>query len=241
MPSAHAHFRETRWSLVFSAQGGDEAQGALAELCRLYWYPLYAFVRRSNYSREEAEDLTQEFFARLLAKNWLADVDRTKGRFRAFLLAAMKHFLANEWRRAQAEKRGGKHHFVPLDVSDAEERYHHEPADGLTPELLFDRRWALTVIENVFATLRAEMEHAGKHELFETLKDLLSLDARHLSYAEAGSRLGMTEDAVKMTVYRLRKRYRDLLRAHIAATVSTNAELESEIRDLFRLFSSPND
>lgn len=238
MPPAQSNFSETRWSLVVAAQGGDDAQPALAELCRLYWYPLYAFVRRSSYAREEAEDLTQEFFARLLAKNWLSDVDRTKGRFRAFLLAAMKHFLANEWRRMQAEKRGGKCELIPLDVSDAEERYHREPADPLTPESLFERRWALTVIENVFATLRAEMEEAGKRELFETLKDLLSPDARHLSYAEAGSRLGMTEDAVKMTIYRLRKRYRELLRAHIAATVSTNAEVEMEIRDLFRVFSS---
>jgi RNA polymerase sigma factor (sigma-70 family) len=239
MPSAPSHFGETRWSLVIAAQGGDEAQLALAELCRLYWYPLYAFVRRSGYSREESEDLTQEFFARLLAKNWLAGVDRTKGRFRAFLLATMKHFLSNEWRRMQAEKRGGKLQLIPLDVSDAEERYHHEPADLLTPELLFERRWALTVIENVFAALRIEMERAGKGDLFETLKDLLASDVRHLSYAEAGSRLGLTEDAVKMTVYRLRKRYRDLLRAQIAATVNTTAEIDLEIRDLFRVFSSP--
>jgi RNA polymerase sigma-70 factor (ECF subfamily) len=237
---AQSHFGETRWSLVLAAQGGDEAQPALAELCGMYWYPLYAFVRRSGYSREESEDLTQEYFARLLSKNWLASVDRTKGRFRAFLLATMKHFLANEWRRTQAGKRGGKLQIVPLDTDQAEERYHREPADTLTPDLLYERRWALTIIENVFATLRSEMEEAGKLELFDTLKDLLSPDTRHLSCKEAGARLGLTEDAVKMTVYRLRKRYRDLLRAHIAATVSTNAEIDAEIRDLFRVFNPRN-
>jgi RNA polymerase sigma factor (sigma-70 family) len=239
MPPAQSHFGETRWSLVLAAQGGEEVQPALAELCGMYWYPLYAFVRRSGYSREEAEDLTQEYFTRLLAKNWLGSVDRSKGRFRAFLLVTMKHFLANEWRRAQTEKRGGKLSIVPLDTDQAEERYHREPADTSTPDLLYDRRWALTIIENVFAALRSEMEEAGKLQLFETLKDLLSPDARHFSYAEAGSRLRMSEDAVKMTVYRLRKRYRDLLRAHIAATVSTNAEVDLEIRELFRVFSSP--
>jgi RNA polymerase sigma-70 factor (ECF subfamily) len=239
MSPAQSHFGETRWSLVLAAQGGDEAQPALAELCGIYWYPLYAFVRRSGYSREESEDLTQEFFARLLSKDWLHGVDRSKGRFRAFLLAAMKHFLANEWRRAQAERRGGGMQFVSLNVDQAEERYHREPADVLTPDLLFERRWALTIIENVFSMLRSEMEEAGKLQLFETLKDLLSPDAQHLSYAEAGTRLGLSEDAVKMTVYRLRKRYRDLLRAHIAATVCTNAEIDLEIRELFRVFSPP--
>jgi RNA polymerase sigma-70 factor (ECF subfamily) len=240
MPPAQSHFGETRWSLVIAAQSGDDVRPALAELCSIYWYPLYAFVRRSGYSPEESEDLTQEYFARLLSKNWLATVDRAKGRFRAFLLATMKHFLANEWRRTQTEKRGGKLLMVSRDVDQAEERYHREPADSLSPDLLYERRWALTIIENVFATLRSEMEEAGKRELFETLKDLLSPDTRHLSYAEAGARLGMSEDAVKMTVYRLRKRYRDLLRAHIAATVSTNAEIDAEIRELFRVFAPPN-
>lgn len=233
-------FGETRWSVVLAARTGDDAdaQAALAELCAAYWYPLYAFVRHSGFAPEEAEDLTQDFFARLLAKDFLASVDRTKGRFRAFLLATMKHFLANEWRRAQTQKRGGGAIPVPLDLADAQRRYAHEPIDSLTPELLYERRWALTVIENVFATLRAEMEHAGKGELFETLKDLLSPDARHVSYSEAGARLGLSEDAVKMTIYRLRKRYRTLLRAQIAATVGSGAEVEAEIRDLFRIVSS---
>ena len=168
MSPARSQFGDTRWSIVLAAQAGDDVEGALAELCRAYWQPLYAFVRRSGHAPEEAEDLTQEFFARLLAKDWLAGVDRAKGRFRAFLLATMKHFLANEWRRTQAQKRGGNTIAVPLD---AEERYALEPADMLTPERLYERRWALTVIENVFATLRAEMEQAGKRELFETLKD----------------------------------------------------------------------
>jgi RNA polymerase sigma-70 factor (ECF subfamily) len=237
MSPARSQFRDTRWSVVLAAQTGDDpdAQAALAELCSAYWYPLYAFVRRSGYSPEEAEDLTQEFFGRLLAKDWLANVDRAKGRFRTFLLATMKHLLANEWHRSQTLKRGGNTIAVPLD---AEGRYACEPADKLTPETLYQRRWALTVIEQVFATLRAEMEQAGKRELFETLKDLLSPDPQNLPYADVGARLGLSEDAVKMMVYRLRKRYRDLLRAHVAATVSTSAEVDSEIRDLFRVFSA---
>ncbi len=229
-----SQFGETRWSVVLAAQGspGDEgAAAALAELCRLYWYPLYAFVRRSGHPPAEAEDLTQEFFARLLEKEWLASVDREKGRFRAFLLAAMKHFLSKEWRRSRALKRGGAVTFMPLE---AEERYAAEPLDRFTPETLYERRWALTVLENVFATLRAEMEAAGKIELFTALKDLLSPDPQNLSYREIAVQLGLGEDAVKMAVYRLRKRYRDLLRAHIAATVESTAEVDAEIRDLFR-------
>lgn len=224
--------------MVLAAQGGGDepdAQAALAELCGIYWYPLYAFARRSGHLQEEAEDLTQEFLARLLEKDWLASVDRAKGRFRAFLLASMKHFLANEWRRAQTLKRGGAATFVPFD---AEERYAAEPADRFTPETLYERRWALTVLENVFASLRAELAAAGKSELFDTLKDLLSPDPANLSYREAGERLGLGEDAVKMAVYRLRKRYRDLLRAHIAATVGSSGEVDAEIRDLFRALAS---
>jgi RNA polymerase sigma-70 factor (ECF subfamily) len=237
MSPARSQFRDTRWSVVLAAQAGEEAdaQAALTELCGAYWYPLYAFVRRSGHSPEEAEDLTQEFFGRLLAKDWLAGIDRAKGRFRAFLLATMKHFLANEWHRSQTLKRGGNMIAVPLD---AEERYACEPADTLTPETLYQRRWALTLIEQVFAALRAEMEQAGKGELFDTLKDLLSPDPQNLPYADVGVRLGLSEDAVKMMVYRLRKRYRDLLRAHVAATVGTSAEVDGEIRDLFRVFSA---
>lgn len=222
---------------MLAARAGDDpdAEAALAELCRIYWYPLYAFARRSGHSPEEAEDLTQGFLARLLAKDSLASVDRGKGRFRAFLLAAMKHFLANEWRRAQTLNRGGAATFVPLD---AEERYAAEPAERFTPETLYERRWALTVLENVFVSLRAELAAAGKGEMFDVLKDLLSPDPANLSYLEAGARLGLGEDAVKMAVYRLRKRYRDLLRAHIAATVGSSAEVDEEIRDLFRALAS---
>lgn len=231
MPPARSQFGDTRWSIVLAAQAGDEgvAQAALEELCGAYWAPLYAFVRRNGHPPTEAEDLTQEFFARLLEKNWLADVERRKGRFRAFLLAALKHFLANEWRRANTQKRGGTTIVLPLD---AEERYAAEPADTLSPERLYDRRWAVAVLEQVFDALRAELEQAGKGALFATLKDLLALDPQRLSYAAAALQLGLSEDAVKMTVYRLRKRYRDLLRAHIAATVGTSAEIDEEIREL---------
>ena len=214
------------------------ARAALGELCAAYWYPLYAFVRRSGQAAHEAEDLTQEFFARLMVKDALGAVDRSKGKFRAFLLAAMKHFLAKQWHREQAQKRGGGVEIVPLEFETAEARYQLEPADTLTPELLYERRWALTVLENVFTALRQEVEAAGKTELYAELKDLLPRESRAIGYAEVAMRLGMSEAAVKVTIYRLRKRYRDLLRAEIAETVGSAADVEEELRDLVRIFAA---
>lgn len=227
-------FHTTRWSLVFQAGQKDspQQQAALAALCQAYWYPLYAFVRRGGKPPADAEDLTQQFFARLLERNFLDRADRNKGRFRSFLLAAMKHFLADEHDRATAQKRGGGRSVVSLDASAAEERYRLEPVDRLTPERLFARRWALTVLEQTLARLRREYESAGKGALFDRLKAGLTGQSDAAGYAAVAAALGSTEGAIKVAAHRLRQRYRALLRAEIAATVSSDDEVEDEIGEL---------
>lgn len=210
------------------------ARDALAALCENYWFPLYAYVRRLGYSSHDAQDLTQAFFARLLEKDCLADVSRSKGRFRSFLLASMKHFLANEWDRARAQKRGGGELLIRLDAHTAESRYSLEPVHDASPDKLFERRWALTLLERVLARLRTELEEAGKARVFERLKRFMAGEGGEDSYAAAGAELGLSEGNVKVTVHRLRKRYRQLLREEIAPTVSSQAEAREEIRCLFR-------
>ena len=230
---AAAQFAETHWSLVLAARTtSPEAAAALAGLCQAYWYPLYAFVRRQGHSPHDAQDLTQEFFARLLAKNYLADVDRAKGRFRSFLLAAMKNFLANEWDRARAQKRGGGDTVLSLDATAAESRYALEPADHASADKLYDRRWALTLLDRAIGRLRDEFARDDKAALFDELKFALTGDKADASHATVAARLGMTEGAVKVAAHRLRKRYRELLRAEIAETVATPAEVEEELRQL---------
>lgn len=227
-------FTTTRWSLVLAA--GDvsapEARSAMTALCRTYWYPLYAFVRRSGYGHDDALDLTQGFFARLLERNDLKSVDRTRGRFRSWLLGCMKHFMANEHDRATAQKRGGGRKVLDIDGGDADNRYRLEPAHELTPERIFDRRWALVLIETVLAQLREECRASGKERLFDTVKPYL-WGERNESYAEAAPSLDMTEAALKAAVHRLRKRYKDLLRLEISHTVNSAAEVDEEIGDLF--------
>jgi RNA polymerase sigma factor (sigma-70 family) len=227
-------FATTRWSLVAAAQdpAAPEARQALAELCAAYWYPVYAYVRRRGHDHHAAQDLTQGFFARLLEKNDLAAADETRGRFRSFLLTACQHFLANEHDRATAQKRGGGQAHVPLDFADADGRYTREPADQTTPERVFDRQWALGVLDRVLAGLRNEYAESGRIRLFDTLKGSLT-GSTETGYAELADRLGMTEGAVKVAIHRLRQRYRDRLRAAIAETVATPEEVEDEIRDLF--------
>ena len=227
-------FVPTRWTLVLAARGAasPHAAGAMSELCRIYWYPLYAYVRRRGHDVHEAEDLTQEFFARLLAKDYLADVDRARGKFRSFLLAALKHFLAKEWDRAHAQKRGGGHVVVPLDGASAETRYSLEPSHALTPEKLFERQWALTVLEQVMSRLKAEFAAGGKARIFDALKGCLAGDDPDATYAQIGARLDMTEGAVKVAVHRMRRRYRELLREEIAHTVASPEEIKDEIRYL---------
>jgi RNA polymerase sigma-70 factor (ECF subfamily) len=234
-PSDAIGFAATRWTMVFAAADGNaspRAAEAMAELCRAYWYPLYAFVRRRGHDTHEAEDLTQEFFLRLLAKNYLADVERGKGKFRAFLLAALKHFLANEWDRSQTQKRGGGQVFCALDAACAENRYQREPSHDLTPEKLFERHWALTVLEQVLVRLQAEFVTEGRQTLFDMLKQSLTGGQPSPRYAEVAAALGMSEGAVKVAAHRLRRRYRQLLRAEIAQTVAGPEEIDDEIRYL---------
>jgi RNA polymerase sigma-70 factor (ECF subfamily) len=233
-------FRTTHWTLILAARDRDspEARQALEELCQSYWYPLYAFIRRSGHPSEEARDLTQEFFARLLEKDYLADVDREKGKFRSFLLAACKHFLANERDRVLAQKRGGGRTVLSFDADAAESRYSSEPQHTLTPERLFERRWALHLLQTVLNRLRAEQEKARKAEQFEQLKGFLAGERGPTRYAQAAETLGTTVGALKVSVHRLRGRYRELLREEIGRTVNDSAEVEAEIRNLFAALAS---
>ncbi len=226
-------FKTTHWSVVLNAGRGDspEATAALAKLCQTYWYPVYAFVRRLGNSPENAKDLTQEFFLRVIEKNYLKDVDCETGKFRSFLLVVLKRFLANEWDRANRQKRGGGRQILSLDEQDTELRYLTEPVDDRTPEKLFEQRCALAVLEQVVSRLQAEMTEAGKAELFRELKDFLGGEGG--SYSEAAERLQMNEGALRTTVHRLRRRYREILREEIAGTVASPEQIEDEIRHLF--------
>ena len=228
-------FVTTHWSIVVSAGRNDtpHARDALEKLCRSYWSPIYAFVRRQGHGPHDAQDLTQEFFARLLGKKQLAGADPARGRFRSFLLASLKHFLANEWDKARAQKRGGGQVLIPIDVATAETSCGVDPADQLTADKIFERRWALTLLEHVLSRLRAEYVSDGREKLFEQLKPTLTEASRTVAYAEIATRLGTTEGAVKVAVHRLRQRYREVLRAEIADTVASPGEVEDEIRNLF--------
>jgi RNA polymerase sigma-70 factor (ECF subfamily) len=235
LPGAARQFASTRWSLVVAAgqRDGPESEAALASLCRLYWYPLYAYARRHLPNPEDAQDLTQEFFARLLEKDYLRQVDRQRGRFRSFLLTAFKHFLAKERERAGAQKRGGGRKPLPLDFQSGEQRYQREPSHAATAEALYERGWALTLLEQALARLREEQTGAGKGRLFECLKGTLTGADAARPYAELAAELGLSAEAIKVTVHRLRRRYGELLRAEIAQTVTTAEEVEDELRDLF--------
>lgn len=229
-------FVTTHWSVVLAAkqENSAEADTALERLCQTYWLPLYFFVRRRGNAAHDAQDLTQEFFARLLAKDFLRSVDRSKGKFRSFLLAALEHFLAKEWRRNNAQKRGGKFTFVSINDDSAEQPYLQVPASNLSPEQLFEQQWAITLLEQAVAKLREEFLTAGKQTLFEELKICLTGEKRAVSYAELAGKLGMTEAALKMAVSRMRQRYGELLRAEIANTVSDPMEVEEELQALFK-------
>ena len=232
-------FVTTQWSVVLTATRPDttQAQAALERLCRTYWYPLYAYVRRRGHSPPDAQDLTQAFFARLLERHWLADADRVRGRFRTFLLTALSRFLSDEWDKARAIKRGGGVSHVPVQVDTAETRYGCEPADNNTPETCFERGWALTLLETVLERLRAEYEREGKSALFAGLNSSLVGDRASQPYAELATALGMNEGAVKVAVHRLRKRYRHLLRAEIADTVTGSEDVDDELRHMFAVLA----
>jgi RNA polymerase sigma factor (sigma-70 family) len=239
LTSGAGQFATTHWSVVLAAaqESSAEKAEALEKLCRIYWYPLYVFVRRRGYQPPDAQDLTQSFFARLLHKQYLTAVDRTKGRFRSFLLAALEHFLANEWRNAQAQKRGGKVTFLSLDGIDAEEKYLQVPATNLSPEKVYEQQWAAALLEQVLIRLREEFVRAGKEKLFDELKIFLAGEKRAVSYAELAGKLGTTEAALKMAVSRMRRRYGELLRAEIAQIVSKPQEIEDELQTLLGALS----
>jgi RNA polymerase sigma factor (sigma-70 family) len=229
-------FATTRWSQVLAAgqAGTGDSREALSRLCESYWYPLYAYVRRWGYDAEQAQDLTQEFFTRLLEKHYLRAADPERGRFRSFLLAALKHFLANERDRAEAVKRGGRAAIVSLEMENAEGRYSLEPPDGETPERIYERRWALTLLERTLMRLGQEARASGKQALFDRLEGYLTGEQDALPYRQLAADIGMSEGAVKVTVHRLRRRFGALLREEIGETVSTPSEVDDEIRELFR-------
>jgi RNA polymerase sigma factor (sigma-70 family) len=234
-----AAFTTTHWSIVFSVNGNDQTKSAAALewLCQSYWYPVYAFVRRSGVSSHEAEDLTQSFFAQMLEKETIKRADREKGRFRSFLLAALTNFLKNERDKRQTLKRGGGCQIVSLDETVADERYRREPVDPVTPEKLFERRWAMTIFELTFARLQTEYTAAGKAGLFAKLEPLITGEIQPGRYEELAAALGMSLEAVRMALSRLRRRFGELLRSEVAQTVLTPADIDDEIRHLFSVFS----
>ena len=232
-------FATTHWTVVVAAgrRSTPQSDRAREELCRTYWYPLYAYVRRQGHSKEDAEDLTQGFFAAFLKRNYLEDVRSEKGRFRAFLLAVLKHYLANEYDRAGRQKRGGGVAPLSLDWQDADTRYQIDPADRFSPDKLYDRAWATTLLEQVIARLRAECAAEGKGKVFEQLKPFLTMGKSDIPYAQAAASLGLNEGAARVAVHRLRKRYRELLREEIAQTLTEPADIEEELRALFQAFA----
>jgi RNA polymerase sigma-70 factor (ECF subfamily) len=223
--------------LAASASSGDTSRDALARLCQIYWRPVYAFVRRRGYDSDQAEDLTQGFFAQLLEKNYLLDADRERGRFRSFLLTSVKHFLANEWDRSQALKRGGGRAVVSIDLVEAEQWYEPSTVEAVTPERLFERRWALALLAQVMATLRAEYVSAGREDHFDVLVGFLHRDAGGERYQAAADRLGVSAGALRMSVHRLRRRYRELLRSEISNTLDAPDDVDDEIRFLLTTLS----
>jgi RNA polymerase sigma factor (sigma-70 family) len=233
-PARAGWFATTHWSVVLAAGDSKSPRTceALEKLCLTYWYPLYAYVRRSGHSPEDAQDLTQEFFARLLEKKYLKLADQERGKFRGFLLTSLRHFLVNEWEKARTAKRGGGRTLLPLDEELAESRYLAEPSTYLSPDKMYEKRWAITVLEQVLARLRQESVAAGKGELFELLKDFLWGDKNLASQTEIGAQLGLSASAVKSAVHRFRLRYRDLLRSEIANTVARAGDIDEELRYL---------
>lgn len=236
-PSPAEQFVTTHWSLVLAAgdRGGTASDRALEMLCRAYWPPLYAYVQRRVSDKHEAQDMTQAFFERLLEKRYLAQADPQRGRFRAFLITAFKHFLANEWDKARAQKRGGGHVVLPLDF-DSHEATPDVGVDALTPERLYERDWAITLLNRVMSRLQREMERNGKGQQFQILKSFIG-GSSESSYAQAGTELGISEAAARMAASRIRGRYRELLRDEIAQTVSSPDEIDDEVRHLFAVFA----
>ncbi len=240
LPHRGSSFATTQWTLVLDAgdQQSPGAHEALATLCEIYWYPLYVYLRRRGYPREEAEDLVQGFFTQVLEKGYMKAANRDRGRFRSFLLTSLKNFATNEWDRKTAKKRGGNKSVLSLDFDTAEGRYRVEPADNLTPEVIFDRRWALIQLGRAMARLDEEMAEAGNSERFDRLKGYLTGDSQGVRYAQVAENLEISESAVKVAVHRMRRRFGELLREEIARTVSTDDHVDEEIRYLLSSISA---
>lgn len=237
--SGNDRFATTHWSVVLEAgqETTPSSQAALNALCRTYWYPLYVYVRRTGRSPEDAQDMTQAFFVRLFEKHTLARADQKRGRFRSFLLSALKHFLINEHEKAETVRRGGGRVHFSIDGVRAEERYCAEPADDLTPDTLFEKRWATTLLQQALKTLRQEYAQAGNQALFECLKEYLWGD-KTMRYAEIAKAFGMKEGSARAAALRLRRRFGQTVRALIADTVATPEEVEEELNTLLRAFGS---
>jgi RNA polymerase sigma factor (sigma-70 family) len=232
-------FRTTHWTAVLSARDGQspEAQAALDGLCRTYWPPLYSYIRQRGHSPHEAKDLTQEFFARFLEKEYLQHLKDRRGKFRSFLLTLVKHFLSDQFDRSRAQKRGGGRVGISLDEFSAEERLLIEPANSLTPEYEYDRRWAKILIENAYERLKKEYSENGNAGLFDRLKEISAGMPRSETYEQLGSQIGLSEAAVKSAVHRMRQRHREILREEIEKTVHTKADLEDEVRHFIHILS----
>jgi RNA polymerase sigma-70 factor (ECF subfamily) len=232
-------FVTTHWSVVLAAAQSDttQARAALAKLCQTYWFPLYAYVRRRGHSPADAEDFTQAFFLSLLQSHSVARADQSRGRFRSFLLGAMNHFLADEWAKARAQKRGGGQKLLSLDLAAAEHRFDLEPANLNTPDQAFDREWAGALLDAVLTRLENEFRAENKAALFDALKQTLTGASGTQPYPAIAAQLGMNEGAVRVAVHRLRKRYRELLRAEIADTVGSPEEVKPELKHLFRVLA----
>lgn len=237
--SPESAFPETPWTVLVNARADNTlGSDALAELCRLYWFPVYAYIRRRGRSPHDAEDLAQSFFEGFLRRGDFAVADPAKGKLRSYLATAVSHYLSQEYRKSVAEKRGGGARHFSIDAESAEERYRHEPEDSLSPEKLFERKWALEVLHHVMDDLQADYLRMEKGDVFENLSGFLTGKSASAGYAEAGEKCGLSSDAVKMAVHRMRKRFRNLLHRHIAATVETAEEVEDEIQWMMKAFGS---
>lgn len=241
-PAGAARFQTTQWSLVLAAgtRGTSTAEEALARLCSIYWYPVFAFIRRRGHDTDDAQELTQSFFTRLVEKNDVGMADRARGRFRTFLLTSCEHFLANQRDRDRRIKRGGGVIHIPIEMVAAEERYERQCGHDETPERVYQREWTLTLLDSVLKTLRAEYEAAGNARVFERLAGFLTYDESAGTYVDAGRDLDMTPAAVKVATYRLRNRFRDALRESVADTVASAADVDDEIRYLLQTLERPN-
>jgi RNA polymerase sigma factor (sigma-70 family) len=236
----HQAFPPTQWSMVLSAQDGDseERSRGLERICRIYWHPIYAYARKRSFNPQDAEDITQGFFAHLLQTKCFGKIEQRRGKLRTFLLVSVRNFMTNEWEKRSAQKRGGGVPLLSIDLKDAEDHICLEPADDLTPEVVFERHWATTMLQTVMDRLQAAQEKAGKAEQFRVLRDFLSLGRGDRTYREVGNELGISESGVKVAVHRLRKRYRELLLEEISGTLEPGESAEAELRYLFGVFQS---